>query len=953
MLLSLVAQEAPEKPEAPENPAAAPEAPPVGGDLTASELYERAREVFAAGDYKQAEALFERLDREYGENEVVDQAIAENRPLLALCKVQLKKFDEAGVLIDESLAQPGIDRRVRGELSFWRGICHMQAKGYAEAQHALGSFYKDPLNDSLKRREALVLFGACYMLAGQGEAAAEFFAAQIPRLREEVGGAEVAGRAVILQLYSLMGGRRHEEALELVRTYFPRLDEITQVASFQLITLELGSHFLEKKKYHEAIACLQRIWERKRLVGHQREKLAMLEAQRTILKARPERRAALFSIEGMVTRVKRELENLGKIEDFDAALRLRLATAYQGLGRSREAALVLEDMLRRLEPNAIVEGATVALTQNWMEIERWPKAVESADLYIERFGDREGGVNVPQVLFLKAQAYQGNLEFEEAAKVYMQIATDFPDSDIAPKAQFMNGFVMLLQDRYEDALEVFTRFADEYPEAGRLIEDSDYWQGMTFSLLQKYEEAREHMGAYLERFGEKARYRVEATFRIAFSTHAIADYPGAIEAFEKFVKAHGKDPLADEALLLLGDALLGEGESDRGIATYKRIRPEATRFFEDGWFKIGKALRLLEDLEGMEAHFGEFIASYPESHRLPEAIYWIGWTHQTAGEPEKAKALYWETLREHGDDPERHSMSELFLALGKLYAGDKGRAELVVELKELSEAAVAEERETLALRAIWAQAQSISAENEKTARGLLLEASKLVDPIEHNPRLVADCADALRVTGNLLQAEELYDEMRRWHPRAVERDRAYAGLGFIAREQGDDESAILYFDKFERTTFGSPLLGEILLSKAALHAESGQRDLAMETLEKLLENEVLSSRHKGLALMDFGSLWKESENYRKAAAYYERVYVSYGKHRDLVAKAYLERGRALEVLEMKEKALSVYKELAAREDLEAFEEARRVRGDIARLELEGVGEPVVKEEATEAKEEMP
>ncbi|MEM7145586.1 MAG: tetratricopeptide repeat protein [Verrucomicrobiota bacterium] len=942
-------QEAP--PAAPETP----EAPAAGGgegsaatDFTAGELLEKGRALFAEGKYAEAEPLLEQFENDYGELEEAKAAVEANKPLLALCKVKLKKFAEAGELIDVVATMPDIDPKLFEELRFWRGICYMQAGEYAPAQHAFGSYYAKETNDLLKRHEALILFGTCYTLLGQHDIAAEFFGAQVPKVREEPAGKEVAGRAVVMQMLALMENGDSDGALALVLEQFPRLDEVTQIVSFQSLALELGSRFLEAREFHKAIACLQRIWTRERLLTHQQEKLAELQQRLEILKQRPGREAAVFALEGMIARVEREIASFEKIENFDSALRLRLAMAFQGLGRYRESALIIEDMLVNMEPDEVVESATLALIQSWMEIGRWPKAIEAADEYMARFGRTPLGHREPMVRFLKAQCLQNDYRVDEAAEEYGDVAAVYPESEIAPKAQFMKGFCGLLQDDYEAALPVFVSFPEKYPDEAGLIEDVFYWEGMVYSFQKEYEKAREQMRAYLEKYGTGGKYIPEAEFRIAFCTHALADYVASIEELSAFIEKYEGDPLTDEAKLLLGDALMGEGRIDEGIVAYKSIRPESTRFFEDGWFKIGKALRLMEDMPAMRAHFEEFIAENSESNRLPEAVYWIGWTYRTEGDEERTKAIYWDTVREFGDDPERYAVEDILLAMPKLYPGDD-RKELVGALSDLQYEAERARQDTLALRAVWAKARVQGLDFPEIGQGTMLGAAKFLDAKVHNPLIIADCADAQREAGNDRVAEELYVDLRKWHPRAIQKDRAYLGLGLLARERGEDKDAIRYLERFEEETVGSPRLGEVLLMKAELLADRGRTESAVDVFTGILEDERMSSETKARALMAYGELLKADGQTEKAIAYFERIYVIYGKYLDLVAAAYWARGQALEELDLEREALEVYRELAGREDLEDFEEASLAKARIARLEplVEPAPEPVT-EEATQS-----
>jgi len=563
-------------------PAIAPGGPapelPEPGAFTPDELLQRASGAYQSGDFRRAEAFFLALERDFGTEPQLEDAIARNKPLIALCKIAGGRVAEARPYIEASLEQPNLPRDIREELSFWLAIQLMQEGHFREAQHGFGKFFQQPDFSLVRRQEALLLFGTCYVVQEYHWTAAEFFAHQTERLRATPGGTEYAGRAVVTQLLAQIESGQLDEALALVRTEFPRLDQITQLISFQTLALQLGSRFLEEERYHDAIACLQRIWPRERLLTRQRERLVELRGRRARLAGDPRRQSAVYQLDGRIRRVERELENFQGIKEFDAALRFRLAHAFQGLQRYREAALIMEDMLERLEPGPTVEAASRSVIQCWSAIERWPRAVEAAEDYLVAFGDDPANEHLPHVLFLQADALMRMQENAQAASIFETIASSFPDHPLIPKALFLFGFCNLLLDANEAAIAAFDVILENHP-GDSMEQDAFYWKGMALSFLQDYAAARDHMARYLKTYRDDGlRHESEAVFRIAYCTFCLADYETAISQFERFLETYGDEaPDADEARLLLGDALLGMGRSDEGIAAYRSIRPESPR----------------------------------------------------------------------------------------------------------------------------------------------------------------------------------------------------------------------------------------------------------------------------------------------------------------------------------------------------------------------------------------
>jgi tetratricopeptide (TPR) repeat protein len=188
-----------------------------------------------------------------------------------------------------------------------------------------------------------------------------------------------------------------------------------------MLILKLGNHWLEVGSFRNAITCLQRVWMRERLLKHQQERLKTLEKQFAAGQAAQDPyQKILYS--RLIDEVRRETGNFEKIENFDAALRLRLAVAYLQMKRYREAALIMANMLDELPPDKTTEQAAVNVVRCWSALEDWPQAIEAAHRFVSKFPDSS---LVPQVLLLEAEAYQSSLRYEEAAGRSRESRGDF------------------------------------------------------------------------------------------------------------------------------------------------------------------------------------------------------------------------------------------------------------------------------------------------------------------------------------------------------------------------------------------------------------------------------------------------------------------------------------------------------------------------------------------------
>lgn len=913
--------------------AAEPSTPAVIESEGPAQLLDRGRAAFFANDFPVAEQCLEKFIVEYGPAEEVAEAVRQHRPLVAIAKVAQAKYAEALPWIDDSLSDPQITPRLADELHFCRGLCLMAQGEWVASQRAFGEYWINESHDPAKRFESMLLFASLYLKQDFPTEAADLLEEQRPLLL--TASPEVASRAALLEVTARIEAGEDGKALAIIRRESPNLGKMMQLASFQSLVLRLGAKFLEAEQFYEAITCFQRIWPKQRILDHQAARIAEIESRIATLEKQPEARGTVSQLRAILDRTQQEMERFAEIENFDSSVRLRLAMAFQSLGRYREAALILAEMLANLPPDAVVESASLAEVQCWMETKNWKRASEAADRYLKVFAARPSAEapSLATVLFLRADALREAEDYSEAQRAFGDLVTRFPDDPVATKAVFLQGFLYLQQDDNEGALYQFEQVRRRDPKSS-LVDDADYWSAMAESFSAEYDEARESLTAYLKKYGDQAKCRVEASFRIAFCTFSLGDYEEAVTQLEEFLRRYPDDSLTDEANLLRGDALFGLGRSEEGLAAYDQVSPQSVRYFEDAWFKKGKALRLLDEVGQMREHFEKFVAEYPESGRLPEAIYWIGWAWQQEGAIERARDIYWDTIEKMGDDPTRRSMTDLLAGLPRVYAsgGAEGKAELVTKLRLLRSRAGVSDRRTLALRAGWALSLAVSPERARTE---LLDITKWLDPKRHEPAISVAIAEAQLASGNRLVAKNLLLEIRRWHPRAVERDRIYGALGEIVAEEGDIERALGYYRRFERETTASTRLGVARLRMSELLESLGRVEEARETLEKALADSATTAAVKADALLHLGRSYAKQGKQEKASFYYERIYVAYGGLGEINAKAYWERGQALEKLHRLPEAVETYGEFVARTELNEFPqyvEAQR-RIDILKREL--------------------
>ena len=893
-------------------------------DATAMELLAAGYTAFGARKYEDSIASYQQFMAQYGKSAEAVEAMPVILPILAQAQIRVQKWAEASETITRFFAEhaPKATAKDVEDMRFWDGVCDVQRDETDGAKVKFQNFLTQ-FPQSARVPQARMLLGATIVKAGDFKGGAAYFSKVQPQLR-----GTARGQAVLLELYSQIQNGERDKALEIIVREYPKLDTILPIAGFQMLALQLGSDYLEKKEYRKALAAFQRIWPRDRIITQQTALKSTLESQ---LAAAVEKRLepfVIFQFQQDLKKIQTDLDTFSKLDNFDSSLRFRVAASYQGMERWREAALVLEQMLQELEPDPIVEAASVTLVQCWAQIEHWPKTVESADAFASIFPKAK---ELPTVLFLKGQALLSDFKPQEAATVFAKIATSYPKSSLAARSLFMQGYSELVADEPEKGIATLESFPAKYP-GDTLAETAFYWRGMGYSLAKQPGEARIAMQEYLKRFPDGS-FVSEARFRRAYDAQQQKSYDISIQELRAFLKQYPDSPQRDEAHILLGDALMAIGQIDEGVTAFKQISPKEKRFFEEGWFKIGKALRLQDNIPEMRAHLEKFQRDFPKSPRVAEALYWIGWTWRQQDQPEKARTLYWQAIRDLGNDPDAVAVEDLLTGVSKLYKTDSERALLLSELSSIQTLASSKKQNLLLVRAQWGQAQAIRKSDPATSDRLLVQSAPLADVTELNPLLLADIADALRRSSNVAEATALYRDLIKWNPRAIQKDRAFAALGQIALAEGNQDEALKYFRRFEKETIGSHLSGDILFAKATLETSLGETATAQATLEKLLGDKSIPGKIKAEALAALGDLQMQLGKTSTAIPYYQKIYIMYGRWSAPVARAYLRSGEAFEKLQDKEAAIKTYREMLEREELAEFAETRQAREHLARLEV--------------------
>ncbi len=854
---------------------------------------------YQSGKHNEVIAQIEAFAAQYREEPVFTDVARRLYYLGTLSAVRVKDWPRAVEMAESFAEAPG--QSPGGwveEVMFWRGVALQHVGRLAEARAVLVPFV-EKFPDSPKAMPVRFLIGATYFREGDFDGAARYFAS----VRQVIRGAEW-GRALLLEVMALLRAGRLDDAVHVQLESFSRIEELPQIAALQTLALESAGKLAKQGKPRQAIALLLHLKPRDEVLALQEMRLVDLEQQLTLIRSQDADSLAALQLSQLIDGIRKEMERLDGMADFDALARLQMASAWLSLKRFREAAFVLEGMLDSLDANPITESATDTLVKCLAEIRRWPKVVEVAEKFAVKYPDSK---LLPGIRVLRGQAQMELGNFREAVQTFEDVVAKFSDNPLAGDALFLAGYSLALAQDFSASNAAFRKLVEAYPEHEK-ADAGMYWIGNTLSLNGQYEESIAEFEAYLEKFPD-GQHAIDARYRIAFAWHALGEMERSIPLLEAFVSDNPDDTNTAEALLLLGEARLSQARIEEGIALLKQVPAGIGTFAEEAWFKIGKAYRLNNNMEQMRNHFREFQQKFPDSARVAEAVYWEGWTYRD--DPDKVGAVYWQALEAHGGNVAQWGITQIIDGLIKAANKDSVKlAGLRLSLEQLAARAKNTSQKTLEARAEYALGLLASTmDNIEVSARHMRRTLELSDIEKENPALLIEVASVLRKAGDLEAAASLFADIRRWNPLSPVRDKVYAALGSLALEQGDTAKAEDYFRQFLRETPGSPLRPDVERQLASIEARRGDVVSAVKRLEAQLASKGLPKSLKIEMLMDIGRIHLQAGDPRKAFPYFQRVYVMYAGFRAQAAEAYLQSGIALEQLGDKVAAARTYLEL--------------------------------------------
>jgi TolA-binding protein len=780
-----------------------------------AELYTEAESRYGRQQYAFALALYDEFLARYP----LSERVADVQYRRAVSLFRLERYQEALDLL--SL----VEKRYRstsslGYVPFWQGVTLYHLGDYTRAIDALRAYLKGPVDAELAR-QALIYKAVAEVSTDRLQDARSTLA------ELDVSGASVGGYAAVLRSYVLLLEERYDELIAL--------SEGVDASSFEApwrdrFILYRAEALWETGKTEPAVVLYRRLLDTQAETASVAVRRLFVEASRrndvttmedlvqlaeTKFAASPEilkdmwvrlgvenfQRGSLDLAESLLRRVW----NLREREKVGSVVALHLAEIYLKGGDRERAAKVLDESL--------------ALAQ------------EPTGPVLMRLGD----------LALAADDHAG------AERWYSRFIAENPSDARHGEAVYLRAYARYRTGNYAAALEDTLSYLSSEGD-GRFRRDADKLRVVLLKRLDRREEALEALQAFVERYPEDARARLDL-LKLLF---ALQRYPDLVTQADALFRSASSLDHSDPYAYLLSRYLQGLGlvwarkyeEAERSFAAVSEL--EARRqglegVLPDLLYYHGWALYRLSRFAEATAQFLASANGYPDHAGFPRAAYMAGLSSYSGGRFREAA----EAFRRVGDargDASMAARAAYYVGRSLLGAGDRAGALAAMEsfiakypASELADDALLDYGVTLA--------EAGQVDRSVAALSRLPKdypASPLAEEATYQK------AQVLFRAARWASARDAYTDFRNSYPRSSLYDAALYWGGRASLETGEKLGAqLLWENKLVKDYPTSPFRADALRRSAEMAADAGDYEKALRLTMQLITDHPEQARAYG------------------------------------------------------------------------------------------------------------
>lgn len=808
------------------------------------------------------------------------------------------------------------------------------------------------LEESASHRERARLYGAMAAVeAGQIDVAIGAYARLLGSAPRDADWADAA--LVLISLH--VRQKNYPEARRGLDLLQGQRELVDNVAGLNGLCLQLGDALLAEGDPEGALAAYRQILPRAELIRMQAARNERMTAQMARASAMVRGPIAELDayrrLQSRLERASVALDEIEKLEGYDAAWYYRLGHAFQERGGAWEAALAFTRVLAESTEETERTRAHLGLIRAYADAGRFSKAQSAAESFAAAHPGHE---LVLQSFYIGALAAQSrhNLPMQ---LTFLEKADGLPGPEaLRESIVVLHAHALLVASRFPEARQKTAAYQSAYPR-GQFLEEAMYLGTMAGMLMGQQQRAVEEIESYLAEY-PGGRFEVDARFRLAAAHYAMENYDEAIDRANRWLADQPEDHAQrGEVLSLLGDAYAGAGRIEEAVASYDRALAQPLPDEQLGYVldELTKHRQARGERAEAIAMWEAFARERPDHPFVINAAYWIGRIRLQEGQVEEAQSGVAAIARRYLSDPTREGVERLLVDLAAMAArrrppdeaGGAGVLPFATAAGELESLLLTEElamSPTARARVLFVQSELAGLRNETVEQSGRLDRIAREFPADAlPPGILGRVGDHLLANGRRDEARSLFEHIVTHHQRSIFADFGFVGLGEVALAEGRPLEALKQFDAAIDEAGARFKLREATLGRARALLALRQWEGARELFEQIAGHRAWRGEATAESLYSLGEILAQRggrENLAQAQAHFQRVYISYRKFVPWVARAYLRSANTFAELGQYAEATATVREMLRDERLGDRPETHEASRRLAEWEARGAQE---------------
>lgn len=718
---------------------------------------------------------------------------------------------------------------------------------------------------------------------------------------------------------------------------------VDNILRFNGLIIDLGDKLLSQNCYPQALALYHLARSRKEVIQYQEQRIATegrqieenkgkFRVSKDVADLLPNQMIYSAMMDG-----KKMLEEIKTAPNFEPALLIRIARAYQQNDRPQEAALVYQRIYDKYpEATAEREPALFGLIATLGDSARQKRALDACATYLAAF---PAGPNAGAVSYLRGAMALDTGDYAQAVTYFGSAMSSQSAGEYADRISFLIGNAHFLAGDYKAALASYQEYLQNFG-AGAYAEETAYRIGLCKMFSEQYEEAQKDFTAYLGAHPQ-GEFAPDVRYRLASIKYAAKEYDPTIADCQAWLKDYPEHRTSAEVYALLGDAQAATDQKEPAAASYvssykAALAADNQEVLSYSLFEAGKVLGKLGKWEDVAAMFEGFLKDNPDSPTAVAAVANIIQARTKLGQVDVAKAFAATSAARFIADPTKEATESLLTQLAGLVARRRQKevdpaAELDRLLTFPPEAKVPDSP-TVKARRLFAHAELMTfLRKPKEHDDAIYQMADQTKPGDLSPLLLGEAGESLLAHDRVLPAREMFEQMITRFPKSNVLDFGYVGLGDLAYKAGDFPKALSLYSKAVDDIPSSYRLKQATVGKAKSLLALDRNEEAAKIFEQVASVKEWRGESTAESLVSLGDIEAKRADFAKAIAYYQRVYVAWQKYPRWVARAYIASAHAFEKLGKSQEAMNTYKEMVGNEKIANTGEVEEARQRLAEL----------------------